>query len=327
MKAIGSAVRGRSIQLFALVAVILIVCFAVLLDRQSQSWFTSGPEHSGRWSDYQNGRTYRSRTSISPDGNWIVYSSPAQGEGNISKISLPDRAIHKLTETDDCEADPAWSPHGDRIVYCRESNKASHVWMMKQDGTEQTQVTFGAVFDSRPAFFPDGRKIVFSREQTLGKLSTNALIIRNLESGDERSLKSMYSALSSPTVHPDGTKLIAASWGKLVEIDIETGSGRILADGYAPRYCFDGDVLFVSGVESTATQYELFRLCTKLSKPVQITHFKGRLTQPSISRYGTLVVMDELRANGRGTLYLCEPTEGTLRAVLDTESGTVVDAK
>jgi hypothetical protein len=69
---------------------------------------------------------------------------------------------------------PSWSPDGSRIVFSDPSSL--HVYTMKPNGTEMTQLTFGDPNDQYPSFSPDGKKIVFARNTsgTMGLWTMNA---------------------------------------------------------------------------------------------------------------------------------------------------------
>jgi Tol biopolymer transport system component len=63
----------------------------------------------------------------------------------------------------------AWSPDGERIVFLRApeglaGTEATEIWVMRADGSGQTQITDNAAQDDWPSWSPSGRRIVFQRD-------------------------------------------------------------------------------------------------------------------------------------------------------------------
>jgi Tol biopolymer transport system component len=62
-----------------------------------------------------------------------------------------------------------WSPDGERIVFLRNEDPsgdstATEIWVMRADGSGETQLTDNAVQEDFPAWSPNGRRIVFQRD-------------------------------------------------------------------------------------------------------------------------------------------------------------------
>lgn len=106
-----------------------------------------------------------------------IYVMPADGSGP------PDR----LTSNGEEERGPAWSPDGQRIVFCcRRGGVDFEICVMNADGSGQLQLTDNAVADLTATWSPDGTKIAFHR--AVAGRATLELFVMNADGSGQAQL-------------------------------------------------------------------------------------------------------------------------------------------
>ncbi len=111
--------------------------------------------------------------SWSPDGRNLVYWTGG-GEDNVGAVQKPrgnhlvvynfESKQHQLLTKAPKAYDtfPRWSPDGAWITFYRRSGKGRwDIWVMRPDGSGETQLTSGAREDSHPSWSPDSKNVVF----------------------------------------------------------------------------------------------------------------------------------------------------------------------
>lgn len=99
--------------------------------------------------------------SLSPDGQWVVYSGWESGHQRIFLQSVGGQnafSITKDTNVDDDE--PVFSPDGEKIAF-RSSREGGGLFMMGRTGEAIRRLTSKGF---NPSWSPDGSKIVFATE-------------------------------------------------------------------------------------------------------------------------------------------------------------------
>jgi Tol biopolymer transport system component len=97
------------------------------------------------------------QASISPDGQWIAYSSG----GNIWLIRPDGSEEHKLTLRG---FSPAWSPDGTQIAFYSDRAGQPTEWdifVMNADGSNITQITNDPALEGNPSWSPDGLALTY----------------------------------------------------------------------------------------------------------------------------------------------------------------------
>lgn len=151
--------------------------------------------------------------SFSPDGQWIVFEShlvDQEGNGVITKYKLDGSSgyISLTPENDDCRQ-PNWSPKGDYILYQRNNGSTWEIWIIKPDGTGNTQVTSGSGDKTDASFSPDGNWIVYSSNE-LDEDHANIFIIP-VTGGTSIRVTNFKGYDGAPSWSPDGNYIIFES--------------------------------------------------------------------------------------------------------------------
>jgi len=111
--------------------------------------------------------TDESAPAWSPDGAALLFTSRVDGRSQVFRMAADGGGPVNLSDSTRDDWNPAWSPDGRQIVfYAAQDTSSDHLWVMRNDGTQQRQVTTGHLRDMFPSWAPDGATIVFSRQQT-----------------------------------------------------------------------------------------------------------------------------------------------------------------
>jgi TolB protein len=170
-----------------------------------------------------------SRPAWSPDGTRIAFVRFALGSGY--QLWAVDASGGVPTELADASGggDFSWSPDGTRIAYLANGGGNPVVATMNSDGTERTNRTTTAVYDSDPVWSPDGAQILFSSgsgvDADLWIMTAGAQKTRNLTNSPE-------GEASGGIFLPDGSKILYSRRGDLYSMNADgTGQQQLTSSG------------------------------------------------------------------------------------------------
>ena len=115
-----------------------------------------GPEPSGRIAYY----TFR-------DGNQEIYIMNVDGSDETN-----------LTNHEDQDFEPDFSPDGEEIVFVSDRDGGAHLYIMNSDGSELRKLTSGQGGYLSPRWSPDGQTLAFSRSGTISVMNVDGTDIR-----------------------------------------------------------------------------------------------------------------------------------------------------
>jgi Tol biopolymer transport system component len=142
----------RTVLLPALMAALLLACAAALLLAVSK-------EETEATFPGKNGKIAFTSTRDGKTGSEDIYTMNPNGT-----------AVERLTNFEDSDFEPAWSPDGSKIAFMsyRHSNGVEStysLYTMNARGTSVERLTHDRKADLDPAWSPDGNRIAFVRDR------------------------------------------------------------------------------------------------------------------------------------------------------------------
>ena len=166
--------------------------------------------------------------ALSPDGKMIAYVGEEEGQKDLFVGRVAGGGRIRLTNDQESESLPRFSPDGEHILFTRVGASAPEVWMVPTLGGESTRLVAHAL---DAAWSPDGARIAFI-SRPLGE--PDALVTAAANGTEARVIMRSDGALpflSCPAWSPDRTKLVVTRStgglaGELWLVPLEGGAPR-----------------------------------------------------------------------------------------------------
>ncbi len=108
--------------------------------------------------------------AVSPDGNWLVFSSTRHNEkGDIYIQRVDGLSVTQITDDDASDAFPVFSPDGRKIAFCSTRAGNWDIYLMDPGGKDVVQVTSGPSHDMHPTFAADGSRLAYCSQNRAGQ--------------------------------------------------------------------------------------------------------------------------------------------------------------
>ena len=265
--------------------------------------------------------------SLSPEGEWIVYSGQGSEHQDIFLQSVGGQKPFNLTE--DSGADnlqPAFSPDGEKIAF-HSTREGGGLFVMGRTGEAVRRVTREGF---NPSWSPDGTHLVYSTEsEGLNPLNwegRSSIWVADVATGESRQLIEQDGVV--PKWSPNGERVAFVSrMGDLIQMDIVTvsadGGERVpvtvdKATDWGPAWSSDGRYLYFASDRSGSMN--LWRIAVDEAtgeaqgEPEPLTTPATYLAHPTLSKDGSRLAYTSVLM-----------TQNVQRLVLDPETAQPED--
>jgi Tol biopolymer transport system component len=135
-------------------------CLVILMTTAASS-----SEHTDPWSVYVDGGYYNGGApSESPDGRYIVFSSPRSDHGDIYQWDRTTSSVTQLTSDPRFEKSPLYFPSGEAIAFSRNHDgRHCGVNVLNLKSHRETEVTSGKFDDDPAEISADGKYMIVRR--------------------------------------------------------------------------------------------------------------------------------------------------------------------
>lgn len=145
---------------------------------------------------------------VSPDGNYLYFSSDRQGDGyDIYRINIDGSNLLHLTNFSGNELYPSVSPDGSKVLFQQgDYGSGAEIYVMNNDGSNITRLTNNSGYDGSPSYSPDGQKILYS---AWDNDYYPEIFLMDADGTNSVQLTSLGGAFwnSAPRFHPSGEKI------------------------------------------------------------------------------------------------------------------------
>ncbi len=237
-------------------------------------------------------------------------------------VMSSDSGTIQLTDTGR-DGQPAWSPDGSRIAFISTRDGDAEVYVMNDDGTEQTRLTHTSAGEGRPQWSPDGSRISFISDRD-GNVD---LFVMNADGTGPTNLTNDPAFDGAATWSPDGRWLAFASNRGATGFDIyliDPDAGNVTrltddpSDEAGPARSPDGtQIAFFAGSFDTR-EYGLFTMDADGSNRMRLTDTNGHLGFiPAWSPDGTTIAFEHQPPGHNHELFLINLDSLVVRNLTD----------
>lgn len=250
----------------------------------------------------QNGVSFASHPTLSPDGNTIIFSY----DGDLWKVATNGGEAYRITAMEGNETSPRISPDGKWIAFSSNENGNTDVYVMPIDGGEIKQLTWHSAADEVYSWSWDSKEIYFTSSRA-NNFTTYKV---NIGGGTpERVFGHYFNTVHNAVEMPSGEILFNTSWESYTMTHRKRYKGEFNPDIrlYNPKteeykeltdyegkdfwasVDKDGKIYFVS--DESNGEYNLYTFENEVK--TALTNFETSIKRPFVSADGSKVVFEK----------------------------------
>jgi Tol biopolymer transport system component len=182
--------------------------------------------------------------------SYVTFTESVDTGGLLAHGPRKKDAPRRLTENRN-DGSPSYSPNGQLIVFSSNRDpgetRGSHIYVMKNDGSDVRQLTSGDFYDSNSSFSPNGKLVVFDRGGLNG--GTSHIFSVGIDGSGLKQISDSAGSDWDPTFTPNGKRIVFVSnrqssgrpdRSNIFSMRPDGSQVRVLIGG--PRNEFDPDV-------------------------------------------------------------------------------------
>lgn len=138
----------------------------------------------------------------------IAFVSERDGNSEIYLINMDGTGLTRMTDHPAHDADPAWSPDGERIAFASSRAGNSDIYLMDADGSNLVRLTESGS-SSEPSWSADGKKIAFSGRRG----GENGIFVMSIDGDRANPTRVGFDRgwIDDPAWSPDGERIAFVS--------------------------------------------------------------------------------------------------------------------
>ncbi|MDX9972681.1 MAG: DPP IV N-terminal domain-containing protein [FCB group bacterium] len=245
---------------------------------------------------------------VSPDGNFMAFSSDRTGNDDIYLVSFGKSGFTQMTQEEKDDRYPSWSADSKNIIFCSKRTGKGDIYQIGRDKPMSVAFTSSDMLDEYPSLNPKDSSLVFAQgvdkkfrtrpqmHVVLAKTTADAQAPSTLAEGDE------------PSFSPDGKKIVFVSrrtknndvWLMNVDGSAQTQLTTDEKDDENPRFSPDGKhIVFAS---KRTGNFDIWVMDVDGRNLRQLTSSPADETQPCWSVGGYLYYVLE-RGEGKSNVF------------------------
>ncbi len=133
--------------------------------------------------------------SMSPDGKRIAFARNASNEGptadnfDIYTMNIDGSDVRQLTTDPKFDAEPIWSPDGNRILFISGRDRNFEIYTINKDGSGERNSTNSVAYEGAFAFTVSGAQVLFLGN-SIEKAESNQVYLLNADGTNRRQITS-----------------------------------------------------------------------------------------------------------------------------------------